>query len=57
MQQALSYGTRTLMMHQGQVILDIAGAERASLTVQDLVQRFTTGRKEVVADDELLLSG
>jgi putative tryptophan/tyrosine transport system ATP-binding protein len=56
MQQALSYGTRTLMMHQGRVMLDISGAERAGLTVQDLVRRFTSERKEVVADDELLLS-
>ena len=56
MQQALSYGTRTLMMHQGQVILDISGAERASLTVADLVRRFTTGQKEAIVDDELLLS-
>ena len=56
MQQALSLGTRTLMMHQGRVILDLSGAERAGLTVQDLVQRFTRGRREVVADDELLLS-
>jgi putative ABC transport system ATP-binding protein len=56
MQQALSYGTRTLMMHQGRIILDIAGAERAGLTVPDLVRRFTIGRKEVIADDELLLS-
>ncbi|HEX5689618.1 MAG TPA: ATP-binding cassette domain-containing protein [Roseiflexaceae bacterium] len=56
MQQALSYGTRTLMMHQGQIILDISGAERASLTVADLVQRFTTSRKDAIVDDELLLS-
>jgi putative ABC transport system ATP-binding protein len=56
MQQALSLGTRTLMMHQGRIILDISGAERAGLTVPDLVRRFTSGRKEVVADDELLLS-
>jgi putative ABC transport system ATP-binding protein len=56
MQQALSQGTRTLMMHQGQIILDISGAERAGLTVQDLVRRFTVERKEVVVDDKLLLS-
>ena len=27
MQQALSLGTRTLMMHQGRIILDISGAD------------------------------
>jgi putative ABC transport system ATP-binding protein len=56
MQQALSLGTRTLMLHQGRVILDISGAERAGLTVQDLVRRFTTARTDAVLDDELLLS-
>jgi putative ABC transport system ATP-binding protein len=55
MQQALSYGTRTLMMHQGRVILDIDGAERAGLGVQDLVRRFSVERA-VVVDDTLLLS-
>jgi putative ABC transport system ATP-binding protein len=57
MQQALSLGTRTLMLHQGQIILDISGPERAGLTVQDLVRRFTSARQEPIADDELLLSG
>jgi putative ABC transport system ATP-binding protein len=57
MQQALSLGTRTLMLHQGQVILDISGPERAGLTVPDLVRRFTSARTEAIADDELLLSG
>jgi putative ABC transport system ATP-binding protein len=49
-------GTRTLMLHQGRVILDISGAERAGLTIQDLVRRFTSARAEAVLDDELLLS-
>lgn len=56
MQQALSLGTRTLMLHQGNIIFDISGAERAGLTVQDLVRRFTASRQEAIADDELLLS-
>ncbi|MEP7200114.1 MAG: ATP-binding cassette domain-containing protein, partial [Chloroflexota bacterium] len=56
MAQALACGDRTLMMHQGQFILDMRGAERQHLTVQDLVNKFAEMRKEVV-DDELLLSG
>ena len=56
MQQALSLGTRTLMMHQGRIILDIGGAERAGLTVPDLVRRFAGERNALVDDDELLLS-
>ena len=56
MSQALACGDRTLMMHQGRIILDIRDAERKSLTVQDLIQKFTEVRREVVVDDELLLS-
>ena len=56
MQQALSLGTRTLMLHQGQIIFDISGSERAGLTVQDLVRRFTSRHGAQIADDQLLLS-
>ncbi len=56
MQQALSMGTRTLMMHQGEVILDINSEERSHLTVSDLVRKFSEIRKEAALDDKLLLS-
>jgi putative ABC transport system ATP-binding protein len=56
MQQALRLGTRTLMLHLGQIVLDVSGAERAALTVPDLVRRFAGGRGEPIADDTLLLS-
>jgi putative tryptophan/tyrosine transport system ATP-binding protein len=55
MQQALSLGTRTLMMHQGEIILDLRGEERTRLTVNDLVRKFAEMRKDAL-DDELLLS-
>jgi putative ABC transport system ATP-binding protein len=56
MNQALHMGTRTLMMHQGEIILDLRGEERARLTVNDLVRKFTEMRKEAALDDKLLLS-
>lgn len=36
MKQALSHGDRTVMLHQGQVVLDVSGAEREQLTVADI---------------------
>lgn len=51
MQQALSMGTRTFMMHQGQIIFDVRGEERARLTVSDLIARFSK-----IMDDKALLS-
>jgi putative ABC transport system ATP-binding protein len=56
MQQALRVGTRTLMLHAGEVIFDFAGAERDTLTVQDLVERFQATRRQLLADDSLLLA-
>ncbi len=56
MTQALNMGNRTFMMHQGEVILDIRGEERARLTVSDLVRKFSEIRKDAALDDKLLLS-
>ncbi len=56
MAQALALGNRTLMMDKGEIILDIQGAARNGLSVQDLVNKFAQVRKEVIVDDELLLS-
>ena len=56
MQQALTHGTRTLMLHKGEVVLDIAQEERTDLTVQGLVDKFSEVRHEALMDDELLLA-
>lgn len=55
MQQALTHGTRTVMLHQGQVVLDVSGDERCGMTVQDLLNMFEKTRGEKVADDSLIL--
>jgi putative ABC transport system ATP-binding protein len=56
MRQALDCGSRTLMMHEGKIVLDIAGAERQAMDVPDLVALFERVRGERLADDALLLS-
>ena len=56
MRQALDCGTRTLMMHEGKIVLDIAGAERRAMDVPDLVALFERVRGERLTDDALLLS-
>ncbi|MCC7107214.1 MAG: ATP-binding cassette domain-containing protein [Chloroflexi bacterium] len=57
LQQALRIGTRTLMLHAGEIVLDLRDPERRSLTVQDLMVRFQQARGQSLADDELLLPG
>ena len=55
MQQALSHGTRTVMLHQGRVVLDVSGDERAGMTVTDLLDMFERTRGQKVDDDSLIL--
>lgn len=56
MRDAIEYGDRLIMMYEGKIALDIAGAEKQKLTVADLLAKFgqVTGSDE--ADDKLLLS-
>ena len=56
MRQALDYGTRTVMLHEGRVILDVEGAERAGMDVPDLLHMFEKTRGEKLDDDKLLLA-
>lgn len=56
MQQALAHGTRTVMLHQGQVVLDVSGDARKGMGVEDLLHMFEKTRGEKVEDDSLLLS-
>ena len=55
MRQALDYGDRTVMLHQGQVVLDVSGDERRGLDVPDLLRMFEKMRHEQLDDDALLL--
>lgn len=55
MQQALRFGHRTLMLHEGNIIFDIAGEERAGITVSDLLALFERKKGVALADDALLL--
>ena len=56
MSQALSLGGRTLMMADGGVVLDVAGAERAGMTVDDLVARFKAGTGHALDNDRMMLA-
>lgn len=55
MKQALEVGTRTVMLHQGQVVFDIADKEREGLEVKDLLELFEKQRGLEISDDSLLL--
>ena len=56
MRQALDVGDRTVMLHQGQVVLDVSGEQRKGMKIPDLLEMFETVRGEKISDDALLLS-
>lgn len=56
MRQALDVGQRTVMLHQGRVVLDVSGPDREGLDVHHLLDMFEKVRGEEVDDDALLLS-
>lgn len=55
MRQALDYGDRTVMLHQGQVAFDVGGEERKKMDVPDLLKLFEASKNEQLSDDGLLL--
>ncbi len=55
MKQALAHGDRTIMLHEGKVVLDVSGAERDAMGVDGLLAQFARSRGEDLDDDKLLL--
>ncbi len=56
MRQALDHGERMVMLHEGRIVLDVAGAQRKGLDVPDLLALFARHRGEPLSDDRLLLA-
>ena len=56
MHSALAHGNRTIMMDHGKIVLDVAGEERAKLTVEDLLDRFRRLSGDELDNDRMLLS-
>lgn len=56
MTSALKTGTRTLMMDEGRLILDLSGEERTRMTLDDLRALYTKKKKRVLDNDRMLLS-
>lgn len=55
MRDAIAHGNRLIMMHDGRIILDIRGAEKQKLTVEDLMHEFEKISGEAFASDKALL--
>lgn len=55
MELALRYGDRLIMMHAGRIVLDVAGDQKARLTVPELIEKFHKVAGEAFAVDRMLL--
>lgn len=55
MRQALQLGNRLIMLHSGQIILDVSGEEKGAMTVENLLEQFYKVRGEEFVSDRMLL--
>lgn len=53
---ALSMGTRTLMLEQGKIVLDLSGPQREALDVAGLMDLYREKRGQELDNDRMLLS-
>ena len=54
MNQALAFGSRTIMMDSGRLVLDVSGEERAGMTPQKLVELFAGTAGHGLSDRTML---
>lgn len=40
LKHAITYGDRLIMLHKGEVILDISGEEKANITIEEILHKF-----------------
>ena len=56
MKDAIKYGNRLIMMHEGKIIYEAEGAEKQSLKVEDLLKKFEQSAGGYFATDRMLLA-
>lgn len=56
MKDAIRYGNRLIMMHNGRVIYDVDGEEKKNLKVSQLLEKFEQASGEEFANDRMMLA-
>lgn len=56
MRDAIKHGNRLIMMHEGNIIVDISGEAKKNLTVEDLLDLFNKASGKEFANDRTMLS-
>ena len=56
MRDAIAHGDRLIMMHEGNIIIDVSGEEKRGLTVEHLLGLFTQASGGGIVNDRLVLN-
>ncbi len=56
MAEAIRWGNRLVMMHEGRIILDVEGAAKTALSVPGLIEKFHEANRGDLIDDRMLLT-
>jgi putative ABC transport system ATP-binding protein len=56
MHDAIAYGNRLIMMHEGRVIIDVSGEDKKKLTISQLLGLFEQASGSELSDDKVMLS-
>lgn len=56
MTDAIKHGTRLIMLHEGRIILDVEGEDKAKLTKKDLMDKFAELSGSQLDSDKMILA-
>lgn len=56
MADAIRVGNRLIMMHEGQIVIDVKGEEKKKLTIEQLLQMFEESSGSKFTNDKVMLS-
>ena len=56
MHDAIRYGNRLIMMHEGNIAVDVRGEEKQKLTIEQLLQMFERSSGSKFGSDKAILS-
>lgn len=57
LEQALAVGNRTIMMHDGRIILDLKGTDRNNMSMNRLLEMFEKASGVHMNNDRMILAG
>ena len=56
MKDAIAHGNRLIMMHEGNIIVDVSGEEKKNLTVEQLLGLFNSASGDGAINDRMVLN-